>query len=589
MANDLLTTLRQNMKEKHIDALYVPTADPHQTEYVGEHYQTRTFLTGFTGSAGTAVVTENDALLWTDGRYFIQAEREIEPAGFSLMKMATPGYPTVIEWLTQHMPEEATLAFNGQLLSQRQYESLETALKSKKIKLVSDDSLLESLWADRPALPKSRVFTHDIEFAGQTVKEKLDALRERMKDVDGTLLSSLNNIGWLFNFRGGDLQHDPIAYAYSLITKDNAILYLDPAKYDKAFSTDLEENGVTLKPYEAIWDDAKSIEGKMILDKATTSRALYEAFGQVEKVDRPEPVFLQKASLLAIEEENTRDAWLEDGVALVRFFRWLEAHVKDGKETEITASDELSELRKKGRHFLKDSFDTISAYADNAAMMHYKAAEETAKTLKPEGLYLIDSGGHYLSGTTDITRTVALGKPTDKERRDYTLVLKSHINLATAVFLYGMTGHYLDVLARQPLWKHHIDYKSGTGHAIGYLGGVHEGPQRISTVHIPVKLEENMVITIEPGIYREGEHGIRLENVYIVKEDGKAGTDRFMRFDCLSFVPFDRSLIDVSLLSDGELTWLNEYHTDVYAKLSPRLSEEEAAWLKKATEALGRS
>lgn len=588
MTNDLLTTLRQHMKEKQLDALYVPTADPHQSEYVSDHYQTRAFLTGFKGSAGTAVVTKDEQLLWTDGRYFIQAEREIKPRGFTLMKMATPGYPTVTEWLANHLPENGRLAFNGKLLSQKQFSTLESALKAKNIQLVNDDSILESLWPDRPSLPTGKVFLHDLSFTGETAKEKIDALRKTFKTVDGTVLSGLDNVGWLFNFRGSDMRHDPVAYAYALITKETAVLYLDAAKYDQAFLANMKENGVIVKPYEAIWEDAPKETGTLILDPLTSSRALYEAFSNAKRIERAEPVFLQKASLNPVEEENQKEAWLQDGVAMVRFLRWLDENVKDGQETEITAADKLLSYRQEGLHFLQESFDTISAYADNAPMMHYKAAPETAKTLRPEGLYLVDSGGQYLTGTTDITRTVSLGSATSKEKEDYTLVLKSHINLASAIFLHGMTGHYLDVLARQPLWRHHIDYKSGTGHAIGYVGGVHEGPQRISTVHNPVKLEVNMMITIEPGIYREGKHGIRLENVYLVKEDGRAGSDRFMRFDCLSFVPFDRRLVDISLLSEEELAWLNQYHATVFEKLSTRLMADDVSWLKKATAPLVR-
>jgi Xaa-Pro aminopeptidase len=583
MTTPLLTTLRQHLKARGIDALYVPTADPHQSEYVGEHYQTRAFLTGFTGSAGTAVVTAEHALLWTDGRYFIQAERQIKDRGFSLMRLNTPGFPSVTDWLCTHMPAGGTLAFNGRTLSRAQYDELSRALDAKGVRLLADDTVLESLWENRPALPQEAVFLHELRFSGETTASKLARLRDALGDLDGTVMSSLENIGWLFNFRGRDIAHNPVAYAYAVVTPATAVLYLDRAKYDAAFAREMTDNGVTLKPYDAVWSDAGSITGRIAVDKKRTSQALYQALSQADLVSAPEHVYALKARLNDTEEANQRETWLEDTTALVRFLIWLEQAVPAGDIDECRAADMLSAIRSRGRHYLEDSFDTISAYGDNAPMMHYRATPDSSRLLEPKGLYLVDTGGQYLGGTTDITRTVSLGEPTAEEIRDYTLVLKAHINLATAVFLHGASGHYLDVLARQPLWQEHIDYKSGTGHAVGYVSGVHEGPQRIAMMPNNVTLEPGMMITNEPGIYREGVHGIRLENVYIVKEDVTVGSDRFLKFDCLSYAPFDRRLIDVSALSEKERSWLNAYHRDVCERLLPRLNEDERVWLAAKT------
>lgn len=588
MASDLLTKLRAEMKSRGIDCLYVPTADPHQSEYVAAHFQTRVFLTGFTGSQGTAIVTQNEALLWTDGRYFIQAAKQIENTGFTLMKQSTPGYPSITEWLAAHLQDNEVLVFNGTLLSEAQYDTLQQTFAKRHVHLRSDETILEQFWTDRPAMPCESVFIHPLEFAGLTVTEKLGRLREKLQDVHAGVYASLENIAWLFNYRGRDIPNNPVAFAYAIVSAERATLYLDAEKYDDAFAAAMAESGVILKPYTEIFTDARNLKGKIAVDKTRTSHALFEAMHDAEIVAVSEAIYALKAPLNEVEETNTREAWLKDTVALVRYFMWLEDNVPTGKVDEYTAEAALLAFRERGAHFLEPSFDTISAYLGNGAMMHYRAEPATAAKLEPKGLYLVDSGGQYLDGTTDITRTVSLGEPTEGERRDYTLVLKAHLNLASAIFLYGVTGHYLDILARYPLWQHHIDYKSGTGHAVGYVSGVHEGPHRIGPVPNQIKLEPGMVVTNEPGIYREGVYGIRLENVYIIKDSETVGTDRFLKFDCLSFAPYDRNLIDVSLLSDHELGWLNDYHAAVYEKLSDRLETHERAWLERATAPLTR-
>jgi Xaa-Pro aminopeptidase len=586
MAQALLTSLRESMRVKGYQALYVPTADPHQSEFVGAHYSTRAMLTGFTGSAGTAVVTADDALLWTDGRYFLQAGRQIKNTGFSLMKLATKGYPSPVTWLKQNLKEGDTLAFNGLLISASDFDDLEKALSDRKINLVSDESILEDLWVDRPDLPEEKVFIHEQCFAGASVAEKLAALRRDMakEHYDACLISSLDNLAWLMNFRGRDIPHNPVAYTYALVTGETAFLYIDKKKTERDFVLALEEAGIAVRPYEAIREDIGTLKGRVQLDKKKTSqklRALLPA-GAVE-VDAIDPVSFAKAVLNDVEEKNQREAWIRDSLAVTRYLFWLKKAVQKDSLDEYTAAKQLQRFRAAGKHYLEDSFEAISAYGKNGPLMHYLAEKETAARLSPRGLYLIDSGGQYLDGTTDMTRTIALGPLSPEQIRDYTLVLKAHVSLASAIFLEGSSGHYLDVLARQPLWKHHIDYKSGTGHAIGYVLGVHEGPQRISPVVNKVALKENMMVSIEPGIYRTDHYGIRLENVYLVKFDAESEGDRYFRFDVISYVPFDRDAIDISLLNDEERDWINRYHAVTERLLMPLLNEDERQDLRLAT------
>ncbi len=578
------------MKERGIKAYIVPTYDSHQSEYIADYYKTRVWISGFTGSAGTVVVTEDEAILWTDGRYWIQAENEIAGSEIKLYKMGVPGVPTYVEWLEENLKDKDTVGFDGKIFPQSDFKKLEEALKRKEIKFIEEYDLVGELWEDRPELPKSKAFVLDIKYAGKTAREKIEEVRKEMdkKGVAYFLLGSLDDIAWLYNIRGNDIACNPVIISYALISKEKAWLFVDKTKIDENVSAYLKENGVEIEEYEKVVDYVRNIEkaSKVFLDPARINRWLYKSIPEsCEIVEGTNITTKLKAIKNSTEIENQKKAYIKDGVALVKFLYWLDKNVGKIKITEVSAAEKLEEFRRQQEGFIEPSFDTIAAYKENAAMMHYKAEEGKSNyELEREGLFLIDSGGQYLEGTTDITRTIVLGPITEEERRDFTLTLKGHINLISARFLYGSTGTHLDTLCRYPLWQEGLDYKCGTGHGIGYLLNVHEGPHRISTALNDVKLEKGMVVTIEPGVYKAGKHGIRIENVVVVEEDIETEHGgKFMKFEILSFVPIDLEAIDVNMLTEKEKIWLNNYHEMVYNKLSPYLDEEEKAWLKKET------
>jgi len=579
------------MKEKGISAYIVNTSDPHQSEYIADHYKTRVWISGFTGSAGTVVITEDKAILWTDGRYFIQAEKELESSEYQLFKMGIPGYPSYSQWLKENLKKGDSLGFDGRVFAQKLVEKLENVLEDKDIVFVDQYDLVGQLWQDRPPLSKEEAFVHEIKYTGKTTGEKLAEVREKMEEsnADYLVLASLDDIAWLYNIRGKDIENNPVLISYGLISKEKALLFIDKDKVKPRVENHLRENGVEIKEYEEIIEYIKSVEGnsRVFLDKNRINRWLYKAIPDKCKIiDRMDITTNLKAIKNSREIENQKNAYIKDGVALVKFLYWLDKNMGKLKITEISAGEKLLELRKEQEGFIEPSFGTISAYGGNAAMMHYSADENSNAEIRNEGLYLVDSGGQYFDGTTDITRTVVMGPITDEERRDFTLALKGHINLSSARFLYGATGHSLDVLARYPLWQEGIDYKSGTGHGVGYLLNVHEGPHRISTAANSVVLEEGMVVSIEPGVYREGSHGIRIENIVVVAKDIKTDLDQFMSFETLSFVPIDLEAVDVELLSQGERKWLNDYHKAVYERLSAYLENDERAWLKNETRSI---
>ncbi|MFA5576034.1 MAG: aminopeptidase P family protein [Tissierellaceae bacterium] len=589
--NERLKNLRQLMKEKGISAYIVNTSDPHQSEYIADHYKTRVWISGFTGSAGTVVITEDKAILWTDGRYFIQAEKELESSEYQLFKMGIPGYPSYSQWLKENLKKGDSLGFDGRVFAQKLVEKLENVLEDKDIVFVDQYDLVGQLWQDRPPLSKEEAFVHEIKYTGKTTGEKLAEVREKMEEsnADYLVLASLDDIAWLYNIRGKDIENNPVLISYGLISKEKALLFIDKDKVKPRVENHLRENGVEIKEYEEIIEYIKSVEGnsRVFLDKNRINRWLYRAIPDKCKIiDRMDITTNLKAIKNSREIENQKNAYIKDGVALVKFLYWLDKNMGKLKITEISAGEKLLELRKEQEGFIEPSFGTISAYGGNAAMMHYSADENSNAEIRNEGLYLVDSGGQYFDGTTDITRTVVMGPITDEERRDFTLALKGHINLSSARFLYGATGHSLDVLARYPLWQEGIDYKSGTGHGVGYLLNVHEGPHRISTAANSVVLEEGMVVSIEPGVYREGSHGIRIENIVVVAKDIKTDLDQFMSFETLSFVPIDLEAVDVELLSQGERKWLNDYHKAVYERLSAYLENDERAWLKNETRSI---
>lgn len=589
--NEKLAKLRQLMAEQNITVYYINTADPHQSEYVAEHYQTRAWLTGFTGSAGYAVVTQKEALLWVDGRYFIQAEKQIAGTEFKMMKIANSDYPTLQQWLIKHLSSGDTFGMNGEMVSQRAYEEFSELLGKNAVQVIADLHLVEDIWENRPAKPQTQVFVHDLKYAGKTPQEKLTKIRKRMQDdqAEVAIYAGLADICWMFNIRGDDVQHNPVTISYAMIKQDEAILYIDQAKLNQEVREFLTENQIKTKNYETVLDDVRNLNVRsIVLDKEKINHLLFSQIpSELKIIEKPDYPYMIKASLNEVELKNQRNCYIKDCVALTKFIYYIKQNVAGNELDELNVAKILHDLRAEQDLFLDDSFSTIAAYGINAPMMHYSASPESYSKIEPKGFLLVDSGGHYLDGTTDITRTISCGPLTAEQIRDYTLNLKSHINLAKAIFLYGVTGYYLDVLARQPLWQHYMDYKSGTGHGVGYLLSVHEGPQRFNMHYANVPLEEGMVITNEPGVYKENEYGIRLENDYVILKDKKVEADQFMKLDCLSFVPFDRAAIDVSLLEKAELNWLNDYHQEVFDKISPFLAEAEREWLRKETAALG--
>jgi Xaa-Pro aminopeptidase len=580
--------LRKLMKDREIDAYIIPSSDSHQSEYVPEHWKSRAFISGFTGSAGTVVVTKDKAGLWTDGRYYIQAEKQLEGSGIKLFKAAQLDVPSFTDWIIGELSNGQCVGFDGRLLSTATVREMKESFDKKNIKISKKYDLIDEIWKDRPQVPVDQVYVHDIKFAGKTTLEKLNEVRCEMdkKNANYYLLSSLDDIAWLFNLRGNDIVNNPVFIAFALVSRDNALLFIDERKVDINVKVELEKNGVQIRAYDSIkriLTDLKR-EDKILFDPNKVSIDIYDAIAkEAQRINGNNITTKLKSIKNDTEIKNLKTCQVKDGVAMVRFLYWLDKSIGKANVTEISAADMLEKYRNQQEHFIGLSFDTIAGYKDHAAMMHYKAAPETQYELKAEGMYLIDSGGQYLDGTTDITRTIVLGKLSNEEKRDFTLVLKGHIALASAKFLYGATGSNLDILARQPIWEMGIDYKCGTGHGVGFMLNVHEGPQNISQKPNTVILEKGMVITNEPGIYREGKYGIRTENVLLVALDENTEFGQFMKFETISYCPIDIEGIDVNLLNEKEKQWLNSYHRKVYDLISCHLNEEEREWLKKET------
>ena len=569
------------MKKYNINYYIIPSADPHQSEYVSEYYRGRAEVSGFTGSAGTLLVGEKEAKLWTDGRYFIQAAEQLQGTGIDLMKMATPGYDTINQWVEKNIKENDTLGFDGSCYSTNQYKELLKIAKKNNFNINMDKDLLEEIWSDRPSLPEDKIFVHDEKYCGKSVKEKLSEVRKYMKEnkVQNYLLTSLDDIAWLFNIRGNDILFNPVALSYAIITENEAKLYVNKTKVDDEVQSALKVQEVFIYEYNEIEDHVKQLNGNTLIDPAKVNAKLYSLLS-CTIIERLNITTNLKAIKNEIEIANFENAHIKDGVAMVKFIKYLKDNIGKEKITEISASKKLSELRSQGELAKGDSFGTIAGYKEHAAMMHYSATPESDYELKLQGLFLVDSGGQYLDGTTDITRTFVLGDITEEEKRDFTLVLKGHINLAKAKFLKGSTGCNLDILARGPLWQYGLDYKCGTGHGIGFLLNVHEGPQSIRQNGNTVPLEPGMILTNEPGVYKEGKFGIRTENVMVVVKDEINDCGEFYKFDTISYCPIDLNGVKVELLNDDEKEWLNNYHKKVYDKLSPYLNEEEKELLK---------
>lgn len=575
------------MREKGIDVYIVPSADFHQSEYVGEYFKCREWISGFTGSAGTVVVTHEMAGLWTDGRYFIQAAKQLEGTGIQLFKMGEPGVPSFIEFIVENIKKGQCVGFDGKVMSVSQVNDLKSKFQ-EVIKINSDYDLIDMLWTDRPDMASSKAFVLDTKYCGEDIQSKLSRIREALEkeNCDINIISSLDDIAWIFNLRGNDVKNNPVNLAYAIITADKAILYIDDRKLDNSVEEYLYENHVDVREYLEIYEDAELISSSevVMMDFNKTNFTIYNRIKDVVKIiNRPNPSNLMKACKNEVELENLRKCHLRDGVAVTKFMHWLKNQVSQEKITEMSASEILEGFRKDQDLYIEPSFDTISAYGANAAMMHYKATKDSDATLKPYGLLLVDSGGQYYDGTTDITRTFVLGECSYEIKKHFTLVLKGMIKLSKAKFLYGATGTNLDILARQSLWEQGIDYKCGTGHGVGFLLNVHEGPQGIRFQYNSQRLEEGMNVTNEPGVYIEGSHGIRLENELIVQKDLKTEFGQFMKFETMTYVPLDLDGIIPELLSEDEKEFLNNYHRMVREKLSPYFDESEIDWLKEYT------
>ena len=582
---DRIALLRRCMAHRGLTACVVVTDDFHGSEYVGDHFKAREYLSGFTGSAGTLAVLPNRAALWTDGRYFLQAERQLENSGIELMRAGQPDVPTLSAFLAQHLPEGGVLGFDGRTVSTRLYRTLEEALSAKHIRLDGAHDLAEEVWPDRPALSAQPLWPLESDVSR---REKLSLLREKMaeKNAGHLLLTDLTDIAWTLNLRGGDVACTPVFLAFLLLSEADAVLFVQPQAVSPAIADALAADGVTLRPYGDICDRLSALpaEDCVLLDSATANSQITRALAHARTVDAPSPAAALKAVKSPGEQDGFRRAHLLDGVALTRFLYRLKT-APTGL-TEVSAAALLHELRAESEEFLEDSFDTIAAYGPHGAVVHYEPTAETDVPLEARGLLLCDSGGHYRGGTTDVTRTVALGPVSDAERRMCTLVLQGHIRLAMARFPKGVTGENLDVLARMPLWQQGLDYNHGTGHGVGCVLSVHESPPSFrwriveNTPH--PALETGMVISDEPGYYEAGQYGIRHESLLLVQPDG----DDFLRFEVLTLAPFDRDALDVSLLSDEERRWLNDYHRRVREALSPHLSAEERRWLNDVTQPL---
>lgn len=587
MIKERLMKLREEMNKEGMQAYIIPTSDFHETEYVSEYFAARKYMSGFTGSAGVLVVLLDKAGLWTDGRYFIQAANQLAGSGIDLMKQGQEDTPSIEEYIVTNLTQGSVVGFDGRVMNVNDANKYKQAFMMHDIKMVTDKDLVGRIWDDRPALPCTETFHYDEKYAGKSISEKLTQVREAMKGYNcrSHIVTKIDEIAWLYNLRAHDVPHFPVALAYTIIKENDAMIYIDASRLDEESKTLFAQNHIQVKDYEAIYEDVKTLEGSVLVDgNFVNSKIVYSL--NTEIVYAQDPIVLLKAMKNEIELANTRNAHIKDGVACTKFMYWLMQNVNNGI-SEMSAQEKLQELRKEQADYLEDSFNTICAYKEHAAMMHYSSNEETNVELKPEGMLLVDSGGQYLDGTTDITRTFVLGSITEEEKKWFTLALKGHIRLEKANFLYGCRGLNLDVLARGPLWDLDMDYQCGTGHGVGHLSNVHEAPNGFRWKIVPERndscvLEEGMITSNEPGVYVEGEFGIRHENEMVVVKGNKNFYGQFMHFETLTFVPFDRKGIDKSLLSEDELTWLNDYHASVYEKISPFLTNEEAEWLKEA-------
>lgn len=601
MIKDRIDNLRKLMRENNIDIYYIPTADFHESEYVGEYFKARKFISGFTGSAGVCIVTLEKAGLWTDGRYFIQAERQLEGSTIDLYKMGVEGTISPIEFISENIKKDGIVGFDGRVVNAKFYKMLteKLILSGKNVNFKIDKDLVDKLWKDRPDLfdknSKDSVFLLEEKYSGKSTADKLKDVRAVMKKekADIHVITTLDDIAWLFNIRGNDISHFPVVLAFAIIEMDKATLFVrDDCLQPDAVSY-LEKSGVQIMDYKKIYEQIEKISDKLtvLLDETKVNTKIYKLLGDNTIINKTNPTVLMKSIKNKTELENLKNAHIKDGVAVTKFIYWLKSNIGKMDITELSVAEYLEDRRREQDGFLDISFDTIAAYKSNAAMMHYSASEKSNAKLDTEGMLLVDSGGHYLEGSTDITRTIVLGEISDEIKLHFTTVLRSMLNLADAKFLYGCTGVNLDILSRGPLWELGLDYRCGTGHGVGYLLNIHEPPNGFrwkitSQRDDSAVLEAGMVTTDEPGVYVEGSHGIRTENELVCKKAECNEYGQFMEFETITYAPIDIDGIDTKYMSEREIELLNRYHENVYNVISPYLTAAEAKWLKKYTKKL---
>lgn len=581
-----IDALRALFHQENIAAFIVPGTDPHLSEYVAPHWKSREWISGFTGSAGTIVVTREKAGLWTDSRYFLQAGRQLEGSGIELYKEMQPETLSIPAFLSTNLKQGDTVGIDGEVFSAEEVRRLEKQLLKNGISMKSISDPMNRIWDNRPTMPEEPGFVYPTQYAGKTFQEKLTAIRKEMEKIgaDALLVSSLDEIAWTLNIRGNDVHCNPVVVSYLIIEKHEAHFFIRPQKMTEALSAHLKEAGISVHDYADIKSFLNRITiGNILLNPAKTNYAVYSAIcPQCHIIEGTSPISLLKAIRNDREIAGIHAAMQRDGVALVKFLIWLEEAAATGKETEISIDKKLHGFRAAQPLYMGESFDTIAGYGAHGAIVHYKATPETDAPLKPEGFLLLDSGAQYLDGTTDITRTIALGKLTEEEKTDYTLILKGHIDLGMAVFPEGTRGAQLDVLARMPMWQHRMNFLHGTGHGVGHFLNVHEGPQSIRMNENPVVLQAGMLTSNEPGVYKAGSHGVRIENLVLTVPAGEGMYGNYLRFETITLCPICKKGIRTEMLTSEEIDWLNAYHRKVYDRLSPSLNAEEQKWLKEA-------
>lgn len=584
-----LSAMRKFMEEKNLDVFIIPSTDAHLSEYPPKYWESRKWISGFTGSAGTAVVTKEKAGIWTDSRYFLQAAEELDETGFELFKMGHADTPDMTSWIIEQAGNEGTVGIDGLVYAASEAKTLKEKLEARGIRLETSFDPFTEIRSDRPEIPKNQAFTLPVEITGESVTSKIGRINAELKKVnaDGMLLVTLDAVAWTFNLRGNDVEYNPVAVAYGYVSEKETLLFIDPDKLTGEVVNAYRDEGVQIAGYEEVFEYISKLpenSAVCITGNKVNFKLLQTIPSSCRIVDIPSPIDMMKSVKNETELNGFRNAMIKDGVALVKFYMWLEKAVPAGDVTEVTIEEKLYEYRSQQALFAGESFGTIAGYAKNGAIIHYHASPETCLQVKPEGLMLIDSGAQYKDGTTDITRTVAVGKLTRQMKLDYTYVLKGHISLATTAYPEGTRGSQLDILARKALWDHTLTYWHGTGHGIGHFLNVHEGPQSIRLEENPTPLKPGMVTSNEPGLYRANQYGIRIENLIVTqqyKQTEEFGT--FYHFETLTLCPIDTKPIVKKLLTKKEIKWFNKYHKMVYSKLKNHLNNEEKAWLKRKT------